>query len=233
MMGWASGPPFLFWAWCAIGVRVWPRRDTGGSTAIRKDGATTGVTRLIGDNGPLLDLVTPTLDGMGYEVVRVLLMGRERKVLQVMADRADGQPITVEDCEAISHALSAVLDVDDPITGAYDLEVSSPGVDRPLTRRRDFERFTGREVRLEADMAVDGRRRAKGRLLGIADDDTVTVRLVEPTNDGAAEWRVPFGALTKAKLVLTDDLIAEVMKADKEARRAPLSPADPGADQDG
>nr|WP_281396646.1 ribosome maturation factor RimP [Roseospira visakhapatnamensis] len=176
---------------------------------------------MIGDNGPLVDLVAPVLEGMGFTLVRVLFMGRQRKVLQVMADRVDGLPITVEDCEAISHALSAVLDVDDPIAGAYDLEVSSPGVDRPLTRRADFARYAGHAVRLEADLAVDGRRRAKGRLLGIDQDDVVSLRLDEPTNEGVAEWRVPLGSLTKAKLVLTDDLIAAVMKADKDARRDP------------
>jgi len=189
------------------------------------------VTRLIGDNEPLLALVTPTLDDMGFEVVRVLVMGKQRKVLQVMADRADGQPITVDDCEAISRALSAVLDVDDPIRGAYDLEVSSPGVDRPLTRRKDFERFTGYAVRLEAEMAVDGRRRAKGVLLGLDDEDVITLRLEEPTNDGQTEWRVPLGSLTKAKLILTDDLITAVMKAEKADRRDPaMNAADADAD---
>jgi ribosome maturation factor RimP len=177
------------------------------------------VTRLMGEQGPLVALVTPTLEDMGFELVRILVMGKQRKILQVMADRADGTPITVEDCEALSRALSAVLDVDDPIHGAYDLEVSSPGVDRPLTRRSDFERFAGLEARLEAEVAIDGRRRVKGRLRGITDDDEVIVAVAEPGPDESEEWRVPLGALTRAKLVMTDELIRHVMKADKAARK--------------
>nr|WP_184434735.1 ribosome maturation factor RimP [Roseospira goensis] len=173
----------------------------------------------MGDQGPLAALVIPTLEAMGYEPVRILLMGKQRKILQVMADRGDGAPMTVEDCEAVSRALSAVLDVDDPIRGAYDLEVSSPGVDRPLTRRHDFERFAGLEARLEADVAVDGRRRVKGRLRGVSADDEVIVETAEPGPEGQAEWRVPLAALTKAKLVLTDELIRHTMKADKAARK--------------
>jgi len=192
------------------------------------------VTRLIGDSstlgGGLVDLVAPTLEGMGYELVRVLLMGKQRKILQVMVDRADGQAISVDDCEAVSRALSAVLDVDDPISGAYDLEVSSPGVDRPLTRRRDFDRFAGHLVRLEAETTQHGRRRVKGVLVGIDADDMVSVRLTEPAEDGVTEWRVPLGSLTKAKLVMTDELIAAVMKAEKDARRGAAPEADGGQD---
>ncbi len=176
-------------------------------------------TRLMGDHGPLMTLVGPTLADMGYVLVRLLVMGKQRKVLQIMADRADGGAVTVEDCEAISRGLSAVLDVDDPIRGAYDLEVSSPGIDRPLTRPEDFDRYAGHEVRVEAEAMVDGRRRVKGVLVGRTDETTVLVRAAEPGPDGNHDWRVPLGMLTKAKLVMTEDLIRAAMKAEKAQRK--------------
>jgi ribosome maturation factor RimP len=186
----------------------------------------------MGEHGPLRALVEPTLEGMGYALVRLLLMGKQRRILQIMADRHDGAAMTVEDCEAISRALSAVLDVEDPIRGAYDLEVSSPGVDRPLTRREDFVRYAGFEARLESDMAVDGRRRVKGRLKGIDADDMVTLEAAEPGPDGTRDWHVPLAALTKAKLVLTDDLIAHDMKADKAARKGRAANGDDAPDHE-
>ncbi|MBB4316232.1 ribosome maturation factor RimP [Roseospira marina] len=191
-------------------------------------------TRLMGEQGPLAGLVTPTLEGMGYALVRLLLMGKQRRILQVMAERDDGAPMTVDDCERVSRALSAVLDVEDPISGAYDLEVSSPGMDRPLTRRADFERYAGFDVRVESEMAVDGRRRVKGRLKGIDADDTVIIAPAEPGPDGQhTDWYVPFTALAKAKLVLTDELVAHAMKADKAARRDEGSDSADDSDEGG
>jgi len=147
-------------------------------------------------------LITPSAEAMGFEIVRVLLTGNRRARLQIMAERADGSGMIVDDCARLSRAVSAILDVEDPIAGAYELEVSSPGIDRPLTRLADFERFAGFDAKLES-MAADagGRRRWAGRLLGL---DGETVRLA--TEDG--EVAVPFASLTKAKLVLTDELIA-------------------------
>ena len=117
-----------------------------------------------------------------------------------MAERADGAPMTVDDCADISHAVSALLDVEDPIAGAYTLEISSPGIDRPLTRLKDFERFAGFEAKLESRVSVDGRKRFKGRLGGVEDGE-----ILIDTERGAA--RVPFDTVLRAKLVLTDDLI--------------------------
>lgn len=117
-----------------------------------------------------------------------------------MAERADGAPMTVDDCADISHAVSALLDVEDPIAGAYTLEVSSPGIDRPLTRLKDFERFAGFEAKLESRVSVDGRKRFKGRLGGVEDGE-----ILIDTEQGAA--RVPFDTVLRAKLVLTDELI--------------------------
>lgn len=145
-------------------------------------------------------MIAPTLESMGFAVVRLMFSGSMRKTLQVLAERADGRPITVEDCAAISRVVSAVLDVEDPIAGAYVLEVSSPGIDRPLIRKDDYRRFAGHEVKVEIDQPVDGQRRFKGRLEGIEGD---TVRL---SIEGRAV-DLPFASIQKAKLVLTDALL--------------------------
>ena len=147
-------------------------------------------------------IIAPTVAAMGYEIVRVQLSGGRRPVLQVMAERADGAAMTVDDCADISRTVSALLDVEDPISGAYHLEVSSPGIDRPLTRLKDFERYAGFEARIETKALIDGRRRFKGVLKGIAGE-----RVRVETEDGAVA-ELPFGGILRAKLVLTDALIA-------------------------
>lgn len=147
------------------------------------------------------ELIEPTLHDMGFELVRLLMSGGQRPTLQVMVERSDQGPVTLEHCAEVSHALSAVLDVADPVPGAYRLEVTSPGLDRPLVRRADYERFAGFEARLETELPIDGRRRFRGRLLGIADDQ---VRLALPEGETA----IPFDAIKKAKLVLTEELLA-------------------------
>lgn len=146
-------------------------------------------------------LIAPTLDGMGYDLVRVVVSGTHRPTLQVMAERRDGRAMTVEDCEAISRALSAKLDVEDPIATSYMLEVSSPGIDRPLVRPRDFQRFAGYVARIETKAPRDGRRRFTGRIVG-ADDAEVRVA----AEDG--EVAIPIAEIGRAKLVLTDELLA-------------------------
>jgi len=146
-------------------------------------------------------LIGPSLADMGYEIVRVQFSGDRRAKLQVMVERTDGKGMTVDDCAGVSRAVEAILDVADPIAGAYNLEVSSPGIDRPLTRLQDFDRFAGFDARVEMRMPVEGRRRFRGRLLG---RDGELVRLV--TDSG--EVALPFSDLAKAKLVLTDDLVA-------------------------
>jgi ribosome maturation factor RimP len=148
------------------------------------------------------DLIEPALGDMGFEVVRVLLMGGHQPTLQVMAERIDRKAMTVEQCAEISHTVSALLDVADPIEGAYRLEVTSPGIDRPLTRRADYERFAGFEARLETATPIDDRRRFRGRLLGLSGDD-VRIHLAE-----GGERAIPLAAIKKAKLVLTDELLA-------------------------
>ena len=155
------------------------------------------------------DIVAPTIVGMGFELVRVALS--KGGTLQIMIEPADGRPMDVEDCANVSRALSAVLDVEDPITDAYTLEVSSPGIDRPLTRPKDYARWAGHLARLETSMPIEGRRRFKGTLLGL-DDDCVRLRL-----DDGKEAAVPLEVVSRAKLELTDRLIEEHRQAQEGA----------------
>lgn len=145
-------------------------------------------------------LLEPTVEALGFELVRVAYGGGQRPRLQIMAERADGS-MTIDDCALLSRELSALLDVEDPIAGEYVLEVSSPGIDRPLTRRKDFERWAGFEARIETETPVDGRRRFTGRLSGLEGEE---VRMVV---DGA-ELRLPLAGIVRARLVMTDALLA-------------------------
>ena len=151
----------------------------------------------------------PTIEAMGFELVRVRLMGGQIATLQIMADRPNGG-INVDELAEISVAISAVLDVEDPVLDAYNLEVSSPGVDRPLTRLKDFDTFEGYEVRMETDHLIDGQRRFKGVLSGI-DGDEVLLNITEGTIGLKFDW------LSDAKLLLTDDLINEIIRQRKNA----------------
>jgi ribosome maturation factor RimP len=146
--------------------------------------------------------IAPTLEHMGYEIVRVMVLGRDRPTVQVMADRADGALIAVEDCERISAVVSATLDVEDFIKSAWTLEVSSAGIDRPLTRPKDWNRFAGHEARAETHMPIGGRKRFNGIVLG-ADETHGRIRM-----DDGTEVALPLGDLRRAKLILTDALIA-------------------------
>lgn len=155
----------------------------------------------------IADMIEPTIDSMGFELVRVQISGSRRPTLQVMAEPADRRGMTVDDCAEISRALSALLDVEDPLPEGYMLEVSSPGLDRPLTRPGDFERFAGFVARIETRGLIDGRRRFTGRLLGLEDDQVV----LRP--EGGEDVRLALADIAKAKLVLTDDLIAAAQDA--------------------
>jgi ribosome maturation factor RimP len=146
-------------------------------------------------------MIGPSLTAMGYSVVRVAFSGGRRPTLQIMAERTDNAGMTVEDCESISHTVSALLDVADPIASAYQLEISSPGIDRPLTRRADYERFAGFEAKIETQRPVEGRKRFRGKLMGLDGDDAKILI-------GPETLRLPLDAIARAKLVLTDELIA-------------------------
>ncbi|SIT15264.1 ribosome maturation factor RimP [Gemmobacter megaterium] len=161
----------------------------------------------------LAALIQPTIEGLGYELVRIRLMGGKTRILQIMADTPDGG-INVEDCAKISTAVSAVLDVEDPIEDNYTLEVSSPGIDRPLTRLKDFDMWQGYEARVETTELIDGRRRFKGALAG-TDGDEVLITIEEGGEDLTIGLK--FDWLSDAKLILTDELIAEMLRQRKES----------------
>lgn len=153
------------------------------------------------DTNRIAQTIEPSLEAMGYRLVRVVVTSGRRATLQVMAERLDDQPMTVDDCAQISRSVSALLDVADPIPSAYMLEISSPGIDRPLVRTEDYDRFRGFEARIELARPIDGRKRFRGRLLGTSRGN---VRLVTETG----ETELPLDAVDRAKLVLTDDLIS-------------------------
>jgi ribosome maturation factor RimP len=149
----------------------------------------------------LAGIIAPRLELMGFELVRVAVLGRERPTVQIMADRADGLPLTIEDCQSISHDVSAAIDVDDAIPGAWTLEVSSAGIDRPLTRLKDWNRFAGHLARVETFFPQNGRKRFAGIVLG-ADEIAARIRL-----DDGLEVAIRHPDIRRAKLVLTDALI--------------------------
>ena len=155
----------------------------------------------------MAEIITPVIEDLGYELVRIRLMSGKESILQIMADKPEGG-IEVDDCALISTAVSATLDVEDLILDSYTLEVSSPGIDRPLTRIKDFDNFEGHEAKLETDELIDGRRRFKGMLAG-TEGDEVLINLTEGTVGLKFDW------LSDAKLVLTDDLIKEMLRQRK------------------
>lgn len=175
-----------------------------------------------GLEGRIAELIMPGLADLGFELVRVAVLGRDTPTVQVMADRADGSLITVDDCERISYAVGAILDVEDPIPGNWTLEVSSAGIDRPLTRSKDWDRFAGHLAKAEVMVPVNGRRRFSGVVLG-ASEEGGRLRL-----DDGSEVVLPFRELRKARLVLTDALI----EATRQTARpeAPAEEAGPEAD---
>lgn len=161
----------------------------------------------------LAEIISPVIEDLGFELVRIRLQGGKTATLQIMADRPEGG-INVDDCGDISTAVSAVLDVEDPLEDAYHLEVSSPGIDRPLTRLKDFATFEGYEARLETNQPIDGRKRFKGVLAGVEGDEV----LLNIEEAGAVQTiGLNFDWLSDAKLVLTDELIAEMLRQKKEA----------------
>ncbi len=175
-------------------------------------------------------MIEPSLLAMGFILVRVRFGGAKRPVLQIMAERPDGT-MSVEDCADVSRAVSAILDVEDPISSEYVLEVSSPGIDRPLMRLDDYRRFAGYEAKVETVMPVEGRKRYRGRLVGIEGEDVLI------TVDGLT-WRLPFPLIGDARLVLTDDLIAASLKgtllppgADEVAKVAAVAGEDAGDEE--
>ncbi len=187
-----------------------PVIDTG-----QIDSAVLTEPRLIAETGVaarVAVIVAPVLIDLGFRLVRVKVSGLDGCTVQIMAERPDGT-MAIEECEAVSRAISPVLDVADPIDRAYRLEISSPGLDPPLMRRSDFERHIGEIVKIELGVALEGRRRYRGNLVSV-DDLAARVR-IEDHSDGAADVQLPFDDMTDAKLVLTDELIAAALRRGK------------------
>ena len=178
--------------------------------------------RLITEHGldaRIADVVEPIIDDLGFRLVRVRVSAQNGQTVQIMAERPDGT-MSVDDCETVSKAVSPVLDVADPVPGTYHLEVSSPGIDRPLVRASDFEDWSGHVAKVETAVAIEGRRRFKGRILGLdATDDGGTVSF-RRTDGSDEDFALPLSAIADARLVLDDDLIRESLRRDKALREA-------------
>jgi ribosome maturation factor RimP len=162
-------------------------------------------------------IVEPVIEQLGYRLVRVRVSSAEGCTVQVMAERPDGT-MSVEDCEAVSRALSPVLDVADLIERAYRLEISSPGIDRPLVRKSDFERYTGHVAKIETSMPIQGRKRFRGVLAG-TEGETARIRRNDAAEGEETEIMIPIEEMSEAKLVLTDELVSEALRREKSAKR--------------
>ncbi|MBO0661939.1 ribosome maturation factor RimP [Jiella sp. MQZ9-1] len=172
-------------------------------------------------------VVEAAIEQAGYRLVRIRISGLNGMTVQIMAERPDGT-MTVEDCEAVSRAISPVLDVADPVDRAYHLEVSSPGIDRPLVRRSDLETWAGFLMKLETNRLINERKRFRGKIVAVT-DETIRLERDQPAYGEPAAVEIPLDAIGEARLVLTDDLIAASLKADKAARKRRGEPED-GAD---
>ncbi|MCC4246642.1 ribosome maturation factor RimP [Stappia indica] len=187
-------------------------------------------TRIVRENGleaRIAAMLEPAIVDLGFQLVRVKLSGVDGMTLQIMAERPDGT-MTVDDCEAVSRAVTPILDVEDPIDREYNLEISSPGIDRPLVRAVDFERWRGHFAKLELAVPRDGRKRFRGEIRAIEDGDLV-LRLEDLPDDGEPDVRLALADIAEARLVLTDELVEAALKADKAARRKASAN---GADKD-
>ena len=183
-MRWAAGPPFLL-STLEVSKRFGARQKGYLTVHLEKR---------------IEEIIEPAVQDLGFEIVRVQLSGNQNPRLQIMAEPIAGDIMTVDHCAIISRTVSAILDVDDPIKGTYTLEVSSPGLDRPLVKLKDFERFAGLDARIETFEAVDGRKRFGGRLSSV-EGETITIEV-----DGTG-MSIPYSFVRRAKLVFTDDML--------------------------
>lgn len=177
--------------------------------------------RLITEQGQealIANIITPDIHALGFRLVRVRLTQINGLTLQIMAERPDGS-MSVEDCEAISLAISPILDIEEPINSAYHLEVSSPGIDRPLVRTSDFETWSGHVAKLETAEMVNGRKRFKGRIINV-ENGTVNFHRDDAGADEEVKFQIALSNIAEAKLVLNDDLIREALRRDKALRKA-------------
>jgi ribosome maturation factor RimP len=190
------------------------------STAAQDAAPSASEPRLITEPGlpaRVATIAEPVLEQLGYRLVRVKISAAEGCTLQIMAERPDGS-MTVEDCETVSRALSPVFDVSEPIDKAYRLEISSPGIDRPLVRKSDFDRYAGYLVKIEMDVAVNGRKRYRGELAG-TEGDKAKLHRDDVAEGEEADVLLPIEDMSEAKLVLTDELVTEALRREKSAKR--------------
>ncbi|MUO80460.1 ribosome maturation factor RimP [Agrobacterium vitis] len=177
--------------------------------------------RLITETGldrRIADIIEPVIVELGFKLVRVRILNQNGMTLQVMAERKDGT-MTVEDCEELSMAISPVLDVEDPVDKEYHLEVSSPGIDRPMVRASDFTRWQGNLLKCETSILIDNRKRFRGKIADVTPEGFVLER-DQVANGEEPRLTIPFTALAEAKLILTDDLVRDALRADKQAKAA-------------
>lgn len=175
------------------------------------------IIRETGVDARVASIIMPVLDTIGFRLVRVRLSGQNGLTLQIMAERKDGT-MDVEGCEEVSRAISPVLDVEDPIDKAYHLEVSSPGIDRPLVRKSDFEAALGHLIKMETAVMVAERKRFRGKIAS-TDGEAVTIERDQASYGDEPVVTVPWDAIAEARLILTDDLVDEALKKDKQARQ--------------
>ena len=159
---------------------------------------------------PLQDMLEPEINRLGFDVVRIMTIGQKNPTLQIMIERKDRNDIVVEDCATVSRAVSEILDEKDPIKDRYNLEVSSPGLDRPLTSLEHFRRFAGYDAKIETSVEIDTRQRFKGKIISVDDKENIRFDM-----DGK-EWLIPFDAVSKAKLLITDELLAKYAETHPE-----------------
>ncbi|PRD44224.1 ribosome maturation factor RimP [Phyllobacterium phragmitis] len=207
--------------------REWVR-VTEKAAKLHDDGAPAGDERIIRETGVdarVAGIIEPVLEALGFRLVRVRLSGLNGLTLQIMAERFDGT-MTVEDCELVSRTVSPVLDVEDPIDRKYHLEVSSPGIDRPLVRKSDFSDWQGHIAKVETSLIHNGRKKFRGRIAAV-DDENVTIESDQASYGDDPVVRIPLDLLSDARLILTDDLIRDALRKDKALREGRI--ADDGA----
>lgn len=184
------------------------------------------IIREAGIDAKVATIVEPVLHTLGFRLVRVRLSGLNGQTLQIMAERPDGT-MTVEDCEIVSRTIAPVLDVEDPVSGKYHLEISSPGIDRPLVRKSDFADWAGHIAKVETSIIHDGRKKFRGRIV-LGNADAVVIESDQATYGNKAEVTIPFEVIVDARLILTDDLIRDALRKDKALREGRIPGDDLG-----
>ncbi|MHC5231580.1 ribosome maturation factor RimP [Brucella sp. LJL56] len=193
-------------------------------------GADERIIRETGIDAKVAFIIEPIINTLGFRLVRVRLSGLNGQTLQIMAERPDGT-MTVDDCELVSRTVAPVLDVEDPINGKYHLEISSPGIDRPLVRKSDFVDWAGHIAKVETSIVHEGRKKFRGRIV-LGDEETVVIESDQISYGNEPVVRIPFDLISDARLVLTDDLIRDALRKDKALREGRIPGDDLGGDQE-